>query len=112
MNRRWQKEGRGRYETLDSIGSLSARLPELVNSISLCDKADLYAAYSALHSKGRRIEVATNQEGGFHYYMAETSESKAGSSKQTGQAHASAPPGTGGACTPSLWMEVGIHLWG
>lgn len=108
MNRRWQKEGRGRYETLDSIGSLSARLPELVNSISLCDRADLYAVYSALHSKGRRIEVATNQAGGFHYYLAETSEPKASSSKHTGQANASAPSGTGGACTPAQSTEVGL----
>lgn len=73
MNRRWQKDGKGRYETLQSIGFLSAQIPKLDNdkSLHLCDNADIYATYSVLHSKGRRVSVATNHQVGFHYFMAE-----------------------------------------
>ena len=71
MDRRWQKGGKGRYETLESIGSLTARVPILSNSLKLCDTADFYATYSNLHSKGRRVEVATNVELGFSYFLAE-----------------------------------------
>ena len=71
MDRRWQKGGKGRYETLESIGQLSARIPILENSLKLCDNADFYATYSNLHSKGRKVEVATNLEQGFSFFLAE-----------------------------------------
>lgn len=79
MNRRWQKEGRGRYETLQlSYGAFISSLPSLPSSMNLCDSADLYATYSALHAKGRRAEVHASMEQGFHYFMASTPASKGG----------------------------------
>ncbi|GAX83834.1 hypothetical protein CEUSTIGMA_g11258.t1 [Chlamydomonas eustigma] len=74
MNRRWQKDGRGRYESLESYNSVVGTLPELSHNLGLCDQADYYATYSALHSKGKNIQTATNVEAGFHYFLIEINE--------------------------------------
>ncbi|KAG1661090.1 hypothetical protein FOA52_012079 [Chlamydomonas sp. UWO 241] len=65
MDRRWQKEGAGRYATLQSFGTFCSSLPDLGTSVQeggpppLCDAADLYAVYSALHAKGRTVSART-----------------------------------------------------
>jgi hypothetical protein len=83
MNRRWQKEGRGRYETLESYNRVVGTLPELVHNLGLCDLADYYATYSALHSKGKKIQPATNVDAGFHYFLIEIKEEQGGASPVT-----------------------------
>ena len=96
MNRRWQKEGKGRYETLESIDSLSARFPALQDGgLNLCDEADLYATYSALHSKGRKVEVATNLDTGFHYFLIEADSKTAAPSQSCRPAGHASTDGAG-----------------
>ena len=74
MDRRWQKEGRGKYETLESSASLISRLPPLEpdSSINLASSADVYAVYSNLHSKGREVEIKSH-DGCFWFLLASSS---------------------------------------
>lgn len=72
MNRRWQKEGVGRYSSLEPFGAFASRLLGLQSEhgacdMRLCDPSDAYAAYSHLHSKGRGVEVAAGE--GFIYFI-------------------------------------------
>lgn len=71
MNRRWQKEATDRYRNLESYGSFLSNIQTLDNDIGICDSADLYAAYSVLHSKRRSPRLCVNQDPGFHYFLAE-----------------------------------------
>jgi hypothetical protein len=71
MNRRWQKEGVGRYDTLPSLSWLLQRLPPLPTNLGIADVADVYSVLSALHSKGRNPEPAACLHGGFYYVMAD-----------------------------------------
>jgi hypothetical protein len=74
MDRRWQKEGRGRYETLEGCSSFISHLPPLAieSNLQLANSSDVYAVYSNLHSKGRQVEVKSH-EGSFWFLLASSS---------------------------------------
>eukprot|EP00798_Chlamydomonas_sp_ICE-L_P016051 gene16051-22188_t len=76
MNRRWQKDGAGRYETLESYETFLSKLPQLETEsrLGVCDVADVYAVYSVLHSKGRSPQVSANTKEGFYYLLAEVAQ--------------------------------------
>lgn len=72
MNRRWQKDGVGRYETLPSLGWFTSQLPPLKGNLSdIASITDVYSVFSALHAKGRNPRPAANMELGFYYLTAD-----------------------------------------
>lgn len=75
MDRRWQKDGRGRYETLEGSLSFISRLPPLDSDLCLASSADIYAVYSNLHSKGREVEIKSH-DGCFWFLLTMSSSSK------------------------------------
>lgn len=90
MNRRWQKDATDRYRCLDSYENFLSSLQTLDNDLGVCDGADLYAAYSVLHSKRRSPRLCVNHRPGFHYFLAEVvvvtraNEPQQGSADQAG----------------------------
>lgn len=74
MNRRWQKDGQGRYESLQSYGTFIDKLPPLDRNLGIADTADLYATYSTLHAKKRNPRIAANTELGFYYFIADAAD--------------------------------------
>ncbi|KAL6757827.1 hypothetical protein V8C86DRAFT_2613935 [Haematococcus lacustris] len=72
MNRRWQKDGQGRYDSLLSLNTVLGELPALERDLSIASLADVYAAYSALHAKGRCPAVAADVKRGVRFLTAET----------------------------------------
>jgi hypothetical protein len=75
MDRRWQKEGRGQYGTLEGCSSFISRLLPLESSLQLASSSDVYAVYSNLHSKGRQVEVKSHESsnGSFWFLLASSS---------------------------------------
>ena len=73
MNRRWQKDGVGRYPSLPSLGWFISQLPPLEPSknAGMASASDVYAAFSALHAKSRNPFPAANTELGFYYLIAD-----------------------------------------
>lgn len=78
MNRRWQKDGTGRYETLKSLGWFTSQLPPLnpEKNLGLASVIDLYSVFSALHAKGRNPQPAANTAQGFYYLIADSPATK------------------------------------
>lgn len=83
MNRRWQKEGSGRYDSLPSIKWLLAQLPPLPGGgMGIADAADVYAVFSALHAKGRNPQPASCPHQGLHFLMADAPPAAVASTQQ------------------------------
>ncbi len=72
LNRRWQKEGAGRYESLPPLSWLLEQLPPLDNSAGMADIADVYSVLSVLHAKSRNPTPAACLHQGFYFFWADT----------------------------------------
>jgi hypothetical protein len=94
MNRRWQGEGKGRYESLMSFKLFSDSVPKLQEDLKISDVADLYATYSHLHSKGKASKIKIAFHGTFHYFLTETE----GNSSQFGAGKVQLVSASQGTC--------------